>query len=313
MGRSRTVIGRDAKRFGPIPLLRGRAFTRSARTRGTSTQHFPVIGQSAMRSFTKYRAQRCGPPDWPARLQTAVLFPQWLVNRPNAWFAFWSVFTPLAFLIDHQLSAVLQLLPALIFWWMLAVALSTRARHEQLLVAILIVVASVSEVVASLALHWYSYRLHNIPPWVPPGHGIVFLTAILTMEQRWAIRHVTLLRYLVTLGALAYACAGLVSRRHDFTGAAFTALFLIWLWAVGSGKARFYTALWAWVCFLELSGVWLGAWHWSNSMPLTRLSEGNPPSGIVGAYGIFDLVAFGVAAAITRQGQAKVHPIKATE
>ena len=254
-----------------------------------------------MRSFTRYRAQRCGPPDWLARLQAAVLFPRWLVNRPNVWFAFWLVFTPLVFLIDHRLPAALQLLPALIFCWLLVVALSARARHEQLLLAILVVVATVFEVVASLVLHWYSYRFHDIPPWVPPGHGIVFLTAILMMEQRWVIRHATLLRYLVTLGALAYACAGMVSRRHDFTGAAFTAVFLIWLWAVGSEKARFYTTLWAWVCFLELSGVWLGAWHWSSSMPLIRLSEGNPPSGIVGAYGIFDLVAFGVAAAVTRQ------------
>lgn len=263
-----------------------------------------------MRSFTKYRAQRCGPPDWLAGLQAAVLFPQWLVSRPNAWFLFWLGFTPLVFFIDHRLPAVLQLLPALVFWWLLAVALLARARHEQLLLAILVVVATVSEIVASLVLHWYSYRLHNIPPWVPPGHGILFLTAILMMEQQWTIKHAKLLRYLVALGALTYACAGTVSRHHDFAGASFTALFLIWLWAAGSEKARFYTTLWAWVCFLELSGVWLGAWHWSSSMPLTGLSEGNPPSGIVGAYGIFDLVAFGVAAAVTQLGQAKMRPLK---
>ncbi len=263
-----------------------------------------------MRSFTKYRAQRCGPPDWPARLQTAVLFPRWLVKRPDAWFVFWLGFTPLVFLIDRRLPAVLQLLPALVFWWLLTVALSARARHEQLLLAVLVVIATVSEVIASLVLHWYSYRLHNIPSWVPPGHGIVFLTAMLTMEQRWAIKRTTLLRNLVTLGALTYACAGIVSRRHDLTGAAFMALFLVWLWALGPEKTRFYTALWAWVCFLELSGVWLGAWHWSSSMPLSGLSEGNPPSGIVGAYGIFDLAVFGVTAAITRQAQAKVHPLR---
>jgi hypothetical protein len=240
----------------------------------------------------------------------SLLFPQWLVKRPNVWYIFWSVCTPLVFLVDHRLHAVLQLLPALVIWWLLVVALLARVRHEQLLLAVLVVVATASEVVASLVLHWYSYRLYNIPPWVPPGHGIVFLTAILGMEQQWAIKYAALLRNLVTFGALAYACLGVVSQHHDFTGAAFAALFLIWLWTTGSEKARFYTILWVWVCFLELSGVWLGAWHWSSSMPLTGLSEGNPPSGIVGAYGIFDLVAFEVTAAITRQAQTKVRLLK---
>jgi hypothetical protein len=239
------------------------------------------------------------------RLQTVVLFPQWLVKRPNVWYLFWSVCTPLVFLVDHRLRAVLQLLPALVIWWLLVVALLARVRHEQLLLAVLVVVATASEVVASLVLHWYSYRLYNIPPWVPPGHGIVFLTAILAMEQRWAIKHAALLRNLVTFGALAYACLGAVSQRHDFTGAAFAVLFLIWLWTTGSEKARFYTMLWVWVCFLELSGVWLGAWHWSSSMPLTGLSEGNPPSGIVGAYGVLDLLAFEVTATITRQAKRR--------
>jgi hypothetical protein len=277
-------------------------------TRDTSTTHFPAIGQPAMGSFTRHRVQLDGPPDWPARCRTVALFPQWLVQRPNAWFAFWLIATPLVFFTDQWTPAALQLLPALFFWWMLAVALSARARHDQLLLTVLVAVATVCEVVASLVLHWYTYRLRNIPPWVPPGHGIVFLTAMLTMEQPWAIKHATLLRNLVTASALAYACAGIASRHHDLTGAAATVVFMVWLWAVGTEKARFYTALWAWVCFLELSGVWLGAWHWSGSMPLTGLSEGNPPSGIVGAYGIFDLTAFGIATAITRQAQAKAHP-----
>jgi hypothetical protein len=227
-------------------------------------------------------------------------FPRWLIKRPAYWFIFWLVFIPGVFFVDKYSNPQLQVLPAAIVCYMLAGALIDRGRRDRVLLTVLVVVATLFEVLASLILHWYTYRFHNLPYWIPPGHGIVFLTAILAAEQNWAIKHKALLRWLVTLAALGYGLFGVMMPRHDLAGALFGGVFLVWLWATSSTKSRFYTMLWVCVCYLELAGVFLGAWHWSRYMPLTGLSEANPPSGIVGAYGAFDLIAFAVTAALLR-------------
>ena len=227
-------------------------------------------------------------------------FPRWLVRHPLAWFACWAAIAPLLFWTDHDLTAIMQLVPALFVWWMLLGALTSRSRSDRVLIGVLVVVATGCEVLGSLILHWYSYRLHNIPPWVPPGHGIVFLTALLAAEQPRAIKYAAPLRNLVSIGMLIYASYG-IGRYRDITGAIFGLLFLTWLWSTGPQKGRFYAALWVCVCSMELCGVWLGAWRWGASMPLVHLPENNPPSGIVGAYGIFDLAAFAIAWFFTHQ------------
>jgi hypothetical protein len=224
-------------------------------------------------------------------------FPRWLVLRPPAWFVFWGLFMPVVFFTDRYLSSVAQLVPAAVITWMLVGALTTRPRREQLLLVTLVIVATSFEVLGSLILHWYAYRLHNIPAWIPPGHGVVFFTALLAMEQRFAVKHARALRIIATFLALSYSIIGLIVF-EDFAGAVLTALFLVWLWLIGHQKARFYTWLWLLIFALELSGVWLGAWHWGIRMPVTGLPENSPPSGIVGAYGVFDLLAFVITAGL---------------
>ena len=49
---------------------------------------------------------------------------------------------------------------------------------ERSQVAAVVVVATCGELVFSLGLGFYSYRWHNLPLYVPPGHGLVFAAAI---------------------------------------------------------------------------------------------------------------------------------------
>lgn len=58
--------------------------------------------------------------------------------------------------------------------------------------------------------------------------------------------------------------------------------------------------LWPWVCFVELTGVLLGAWRWGAVMPVTGLHEASPPSGVMGIYGFMDLFVFGITAIIVK-------------
>jgi hypothetical protein len=229
-----------------------------------------------------------------------LFIPRWLIRRPLYWLLFWLLFTPILFLIDSHCSLVQQAVLSIIVWWMLIGALSARSQYDRLLLSVLVVVATLCEMGASLTFHWYQYRLHNIPAWVPPGHGIVFLTVLLTIEQDWAKRHARLLQVFITICCVSYGLVGLFDGRHDVVGALYGLMFLLWLWFTGPEKARFYSMLWVGVCYLEVCGVLLGAWHWSKTMPVSGLSENSPPSGIVGAYGIFDLMAFLITYYISR-------------
>lgn len=229
-------------------------------------------------------------------IQKLFWLPQWLIKHPRAWFCFIGFIIPTILFLDRYLTTSTQILPAIFLSWLLVGALSTRSRHDQVLLALFVAIATCFEIMGSLVLQWYTYRLHNIPLWIPPGHGVIFLSAILWSRHMFACKQTSLLKHLVSAGAILYGIYGLLSPRHDIAGAVFGGLFLVWLWGISADKTRFYTALWVAVCYLEICGVALGTWSWANNMPLTGLSQGNPPSGIVGAYGGFDLVAFGLMA-----------------
>ena len=58
----------------------------------------------------------------------------------------------------------------------------------------MIVFATIGEVTGSLIWGLYTYRLHNLPMFVPPAHGLVFLTglslalALARARARWSSR-----------------------------------------------------------------------------------------------------------------------------
>ena len=222
----------------------------------------------------------------------AFWIPKWLLANPYHWLVFWLLFMPAVFVIDRHLSWYGQLVPAAVLWWLLIGVLQTRSKRDRVLLLTLLIVATLSEILGSLVLHWYSYRLHNIPLWVPPGHGLVFLTALVTAELPIIRRHAIPCRLIVSLGIGIYAGIGLLGGSLDLVGVVFGVILLLWMWLLSEAKGRFYTGLWFWVSLLELSGETFHAWHWSAVMPVFHFSEANPPSGIAGAYGVFDLIAF---------------------
>jgi len=218
--------------------------------------------------------------------------PARLVRHTDWWVLVIFLVIPFAFVVDRQLNIFTQWLPAIVCWWLLLIGLKPQTTRTKLLVMTLVVVATTVELTFSLVLHWYTYRLDNIPPWIPPAHGVVFLSAILWSRQHSVTKYTKLVLILITIAAAAYAVTALLLPQHDLVGFGLMTLFLVWLWLMGRQKARFYAMMWLLVCYLEICGVALGAWHWGLRMPHTVLTEGNPPSGIVGGYGLMDLTAF---------------------
>jgi hypothetical protein len=156
-----------------------------------------------------------------------------------------------------------------------------------------VLAATCVEYAASVGLGLYSYRLGNVPAFVPPGHGLVYLSAI-AMGRSGAFARAR--RWLVpaTLAvAGSWAVAGLAGPRHDVLGAV---LFLFLARFVLVGRAPLvYCGAFLITSYLELIGTGLGSWTWARHDPSGLIGMGNPPSVISGAYCFLDLFGLAVA------------------
>ena len=77
--------------------------------------------------------------------------------------------------IDQFVDVQGQLLLGAATWAVLIWACAGLAPDERARVALVVVVATCAEVLGSIVLGVYEYRLSNLPAFVPPGHGLVYL------------------------------------------------------------------------------------------------------------------------------------------
>ena len=80
--------------------------------------------------------------------------------------------------LDSSAGIWRQRLVGLLTWTLLIVLLKRQPRAVRVQVAVVIVCATCVEYTASPLLGLYTYRLHNVPSYVPPGHGLVYLAAL---------------------------------------------------------------------------------------------------------------------------------------
>ena len=190
--------------------------------------------------------------------------------------------------LDHYASYPEQLALGALTWIVLAAAL-TRVPVERRAQALGVVVfATIGEVTGSLIWGVYSYRLHNLPLFVPPAHGLVYLTglALATALARYARGLVIV----AATGAAVWGILGLtVLPRRDVAGALLVPMLLVFLWR-GRNRA-IYAGVFLVVAALELYGTAIGTWQWARELPGLGIPDGNPPSGVASGYVWFDVMA----------------------
>lgn len=196
--------------------------------------------------------------------------------------------------LDTVASLTEQRLLGVGTWLLLAGLLKTQSGRTRLQVAVVVAFATAVEYTFAGMLHVYTYRLHNIPWFVPPGHGLVYLAA-LRLGGSAAFRRVRhLLIPAVFAAAAGYAAWGLfASPRLDVLGAMWFGCLVLFL-VVGRAP-DVYTAAFLIVTYLELLGTHVGAWTWSTHDPTGIVAIGNPPSGAAGGYCFFDAAALALA------------------
>src|SRR4051794_1495130 len=208
--------------------------------------------------------------------------------------------------LDHFANADEQLLLGAATWLILIASCASLDREDRARALMVVLVASCAELLGSLVLGAYTYRLDNLPAFVPPGHGLVFLAGLRISQSRAVRRnHRAFVGGAVAIAA-AWGLSGLwLLGRTDVLGA-ITGAALVYVLLRGRA-APLYAGVFLIVGFLEVYGTSIGAWHWAATTPGTPLPAGNPPSGIAGVYVLFDILAIALAprvgAALTTLGR----------
>jgi len=183
-------------------------------------------------------------------------------------------------------------------------------RERRLELWVCVPVATVFEIFGSLIWGGYTYRFHNIPAYVPPGHALVYVFGITAASLPLVRAHERRVGHLVLAICTAWTIAGLTvlplwTHRVDASGALIWPLFA---WCIlRSGRGSLFAGIWLATATLEIAGTWAGDWVWHPVAPWSHLPSGNPPSAIAAGYAVIDgavlLVAPLILAAAWRFGR----------
>ena len=129
--------------------------------------------------------------------------------------------------LDTQVSYRGQLALGALTIVVLAAALWPLAPLVRAQATGVVLFATIGEVTGSLLWGVYHYRLHNLPLFIPPAHGLVYLSGV-ALSRSVRARAVV---WTAAVGAAAWGIAGLaVLPRLDVAGAFGVPLLLVFLW-----------------------------------------------------------------------------------
>ena len=210
--------------------------------------------------------------------------------------------------LDASATLAQQHLLGAATWVLLLLVLCAEDRATRVQVGVVVAFATVVELVFAGWLGVYVYRLDNVPAFVPPGHGLVYLAAFAVGRSAWAHAHARALLGTALALAGAWALWGVtLSTRPDALGAFWFGCLLLFAWRGRS--PLLYAGAFFVVSGLELVGTSLGTWTWSAVDPTGLVSIGNPPSGIAGGYAWFDAAALWLTPRLLRRADRSRVPV----
>jgi uncharacterized membrane protein YidH (DUF202 family) len=176
----------------------------------------------------------------------------------------------LSLALDIRMDIVGQSAMSLLAWALLSYLLTRVERDLRFRLMACLVISTAGEIFLSLVWGLYSYRLGNIPLFVPPGHVLLLLLGL------------AMARHLPMVAAHAIiAAAGIYAIVAAAVG--IDTLALPMLLVLGAAtfafpqQRRLYASTFVIALALELYGTWLGNWTWVREAPVIGLVTTNPP------------------------------------
>ncbi|MDP9266060.1 MAG: hypothetical protein M3O91_08110 [Chloroflexota bacterium] len=199
--------------------------------------------------------------------------------------------------VDTRTTLAQQALLGAATWAFLAIALWLESPAVRLQVGVLVGVATALECLGSIVWGAYTYRLGNLPLYVPAGHGLFYLVALRTAALPWLARHARAIASGVLVAATLWMLRGLVAPPlPDLLGFVTWAIFMRFM--LRGRYPLLYALSFVLTMALEFYGTSLGVWRWSPLLPGLWLPAGNPPTGIGAGYCAMDALTRRIVASI---------------
>jgi hypothetical protein len=203
-------------------------------------------------------------------------------------------FVALALYLDASASLSMQNTMGFCAWFFLGLMLLGESTAVRMQVVVAIAFATVGEYFASVYLGAYIYRFENVPAYVPPGHGMVYLTAVVMARQALFTVYRQQITWLVLAIGGVWSLWGLFFAERGDAGGAL--LFAIFVYCLYKGRSPLvYLGAFFITTWLEVVGTWSGTWYWAVYDPVLGLPQGNPPSGVAVWYVMVDALALALA------------------
>ena len=188
----------------------------------------------------------------------------------------------LGLIVDQHAGLAGQLAVSVWTWGVFFRLLRTSPREWRLPFYACLVWATAGEILLSLVWVLYTYRLGNIPFFIPPGHVLVFYLG-LVMAPRVPRAFVVL----VPAAAIGYAAFAWNSG-SDTISIPLTVLFILCM-QQPEGRRR-YAVIFVASLMVEVYGTWIGNWLWHRDVPYLGLNSANPPLAAGAFYCALDVL-----------------------
>lgn len=177
---------------------------------------------------------------------------------------------------DVQVDLPGQLAIGAVVWGLFLALIAPLPAGERGLYLACVAIATAGELFLSLGWGLYTYRLGNVPMFVPPGHALMLMLG-LSLTRRMP----------ETFARAILGGAGVYTLLAAFTGLDTLAVPLYLMLAVSvlslPAHMRLFASSFVLTLTLELYGTTLGNWAWEREVPWIGLVTTNPPA-IAGAF-----------------------------
>lgn len=152
-----------------------------------------------------------------------------------------------------------------------------------------IILAVLGEALFTLILGMYTYRLENLPLYVPFGHSIIYAAVFYICKEPAIKKHKELVIKILFLSMILYSTLWLI-----FDNDVFGFLCMLGIILIISKKPHtrmFFLIMFFMIVYLELLGTYYQCWYWPEIWfnEITLIPSSNPPSGISVFYFGFDI------------------------